>query len=458
MATLIDMTIKAIEAIPAPATGRAEYRDAKTAGLYLRVSSTGVKTFSFVGRAKGSARVERVTLGKFPAVKPEEAKRRATVMSGEMANGTSAAAAHRGKRQEQTLQTVADLYFNSLATRGGDADGPRSVWTLHVAPAFGQRRMSDITALELERWHRGLPQVIQRRRAEEQANRERAAAERRAAIVAGQAGRRRGPDPKLKQPRTSSRAITGEVTANKALELVRTVYRWASQPQRAYFDGVNPATGHELFPKPSRERFLRPNELRPFFEALAAEPSPAMRDFILLALLTGARRSNVAAMAWSELDLDRAEWRVPGELMKNGEPQTITLAPEAVEILRARKEGSKSRFVFPSDKSESGHIEDPRRAWDRVLRASGLTDLCLHDLRRTLGSWQARMGATLLMIGKSLNHKDQASTAIYAHLDLDPVRQSVDRATSAMFEAAGLRPPAEVVPITAPARKRRVSR
>jgi integrase len=451
MATTIDMTIKAVEAIPAPATGRAEYRDAKTAGLYLRVSSTGVKTFSFVGRAKGSARVERVTLGKFPAVKPEEAKRRATMMSGEMASGTSAAAAHRGKRQEQTLQTVAELYFKSLAMRGGDADGPRSVWALYVAPSFGQRRMSDITALELERWHRGMPQAIRERRAEEQASRARAAAERRARIEAAQAGRRRGPDPKPKQPSTSSRTVTGEVTANKALELVRTVYRWASQPQRAYFAGVSPATGHDLFPKPSRERFLRPDELRPFFEALGAEPSPAMRDFILLALLTGARRSNVAAMAWSELDLDRAEWRVPGVLMKNDEPQTITLAPEAVEILRARKEarqpGSKSRFVFPSAKAESGHIEDPRRAWDRVLRASGLTDLRLHDLRRTLGSWQARTGASLLLIGKSLNHKDQASSAIYARLDLDPVRQSVDRATTAMFEAAGLKTPAKVIPL-----------
>jgi integrase len=77
-----------------------------------------------------------------------------------------------------------------------------------------------------------------------------------------------------------------------------------------------------------------------------------------------------------------------------------------------------------------------------VLRAPGLKELRLHDLRRTLGSWQARTGASMILIRKSLNHKDQASTAIYARLDLDPVRQSVDRATSAMFEAAGLRPSA----------------
>lgn len=71
----------------------------------------------------------------------------------------------------------------------------------------------------------------------------------------------------------------------------------------------------------------------------------------------------------------------------------------------------------------------------------------LHDLRRTLGSWQARTGASLAIIGKSLNHKSQQATAIYARLDLDPVRQAVNTATAAMIEAAGLKDGAEIVPI-----------
>ena len=51
----------------------------------------------------------------------------------------------------------------------------------------------------------------------------------------------------------------------------------------------------------------------------------------------------------------------------------------------------------------------------------------------------------MVIIGKSLNHKNQATTAIYARLDLDPVRASVNTATSAMMEAAGLKASAEVV-------------
>lgn len=70
--------------------------------------------------------------------------------------------------------------------------------------------------------------------------------------------------------------------------------------------------------------------------------------------------------------------------------------------------------------------------------AYALCDLRIHDLRRTLGSWQAKTGASLPVIAKALNHRNIATTAIYARLDRDPVRQSVAIATAAMLEAAGI--------------------
>lgn len=58
---------------------------------------------------------------------------------------------------------------------------------------------------------------------------------------------------------------------------------------------------------------------------------------------------------------------------------------------------------------------------------------------------KAKTGASLAIIGKSLNHKNQNTTAIYARLDLDPVRDSVNKATSAMMQAAGLKDGADVM-------------
>lgn len=174
-----------------------------------------------------------------------------------------------------------------------------------------------------------------------------------------------------------------------------------------------------------------------------------MRDFFLISLLTGARRANVLAMRWSEIAWDRKEWSIPRT--KNGDPQTITLTDEAVRILKDRYALNKelptkeqNAFVFPGE-GKTGHLAEPCKGWLRTLKRVGLTDLRIHDLRRTLGSWQAKTGASLVIIGKSLNHKHASTTQVYARLDLDPVRQSVEKATAAMLEAAGVMPVAKYI-------------
>ncbi len=56
----------------------------------------------------------------------------------------------------------------------------------------------------------------------------------------------------------------------------------------------------------------------------------------MIIFLTGARPSNVQEMQWSQLNFDRAEWRIP--TTKNGEPQTVTLTAKAIEILRLQQD------------------------------------------------------------------------------------------------------------------------
>lgn len=73
-----------------------------------------------------------------------------------------------------------------------------------------------------------------------------------------------------------------------------------------------------------------------------------------------------------------------------------------------------------------------------------IQDLRIHDLRRTLGSWQAATGASLPMIGRTLARKNVSTTAIYARLNLDPVRESMQKAATAMMAAGGLLPSARI--------------
>src|SRR5208283_583196 len=139
----------------------------------------------------------------------------------------------------------------------------------------------------------------------------------------------------------------------------------------------NPAHGIEDNSEKSRERFLKPGELPRLFAALDGEPNANFRDYFLLALLTGARRNNVVAVRWADLDLERGEWLIPRT--KNGEPQRVPLVPEAVLILLARQEAAAdgARFVFPASRADSkhGHMSGERKAWLRLLDRDEIAQL-----------------------------------------------------------------------------------
>ena len=98
-------------------------------------------------------------------------------------------------------------------------------------------------------------------------------------------------------------------------------------------------------------------------------------------------------------------------------------------------ECAESPFLFPG----SGGIgHQPKKAWKVILDKAGIADLRSDNLRRTMGSGQAGTGANLSVIGRSLNHKSNATTSIYARLWLAPVMDSMKIAASAMLKPAGL--------------------
>ena len=361
--------------------------------MQLRVTANGVKTFSVYRRTQGGG-PERITMGRFGDLTVDQPRRRAKDINGDIAHGKNPADIKRQRKEEQTFSELFEVYMERHAKpKKKSWNGDQSQYDLYLEKPLGKKRLSDITRAHVAMIHSSIT--------------------------------------KAGHP----------TTANRVKALVSGVFGWATS---AGLWDVNPASGIKLNLERSRDRFMRGNELARFFQALADEPNHTMRDYLLLSLLTGARRSNVMAMRWQDIDFEQAEWRIVET--KNGEPQTVTLSPEALEILRARKPLEPALFVFPGV-GRTGRITEPKTAWRRVLNRAGITDLRIHDLRRTLGSWQARMGTSLPVIGKSLNHKNSSTTAVYARLDLDPVRDSVNRATNAMLVAAGAKEPADVLPL-----------
>lgn len=124
-------------------------------------------------------------------------------------------------------------------------------------------------------------------------------------------------------------------------------------------------------------------------------------------------------------------------MTKNGDPVEVALSPWAMEVLKQRAVNrcGESGYVFPSDRSKSGHIEEPKKQWWALLERAKLDNLHMHDLRRTLATYQRSTGATLEMIGAALGHRSRSATEIYARIDIAPVRESVATATRALVNA-----------------------
>lgn len=394
----------AIEAIAPPVAGRSTYYDTITTKLACRVSITGSKTFYVVKRtAEGMAWVK---LGAFPEMTVEQARKMADNQIGELAKGNSPAKAKREAKQKITIGQAFESYLK-----------------LHVQ-AKGIKTADDILAT----WQRFIGDMPDE--------------------PARKHGRKRQKHPagvnwnsrKIDQIETGDvRTLHAEigaihpVMANRAIEILSAVYGHAIY---LGYKGINPASDVNPFKEAKRDRFIQAEELPIFFTELANDASEDFKHFVLLSLLTGARRINVMSARWEDIDLVRAVWSIPDANSKNGDAMTVTLGTEAVQIFRARNP-QKTGFVFPSQ-SASGHITPPKKRWQALIDRCGITDLHIHDLRRSLGSWQAITGASLVIIGKSLGHKSADATMIYARLHNDPVRESVSTATSAMLEAAGI--------------------
>jgi len=82
----------------------------------------------------------------------------------------------------------------------------------------------------------------------------------------------------------------------------------------------------------------------------------------------------------------------------------IPVKPRSGMAWNSRQMAS-SIFIFPSH-DKTGHLQEPKRGWTKIMEISGLVGVHLHDLRRTMGSFQTTNGASTAIEGKTLGHKN----------------------------------------------------
>lgn len=208
------------------------------------------------------------------------------------------------------------------------------------------------------------------------------------------------------------------IAANRCVELIRRIFNWSAQAKDGkinYWPLENPAKSVVLFEEKSREVFLQPEQLVKFHECLANEPHADLKDFLVLAMASGSRKSDIFSMRWQDWHRERNVWTVP--FPKNGESYDVNLMPSAIAALERRRAQAEDSavYVFPGP-HEGKPLRELRKPWDAFRKRAGIPDIHVHDLRRTVGSYLAINGTPLQQIAAALGHRSMQSTLVYARL------------------------------------------
>lgn len=392
---------------------RLYFYDILHSGLTLQITPAGTKTFQFRRWDKSRKRTANVILGRYGALSLNQARKQSAELLVQLNNGIDIVNDAQSLANEPTLNDLFEKWLEHHAKphkKTWDEDQRR--YNLYCKKPLGNKQLSWFTTDRIRKWHHDITKTVKSR-----------------------GGKVRSQDSTGNKEEIKN--YISPTTANRALALLSTIFN--------QLDHNNPCKGVKKFKEISRDRFLEKHELRRFFNALnAPETHQDLRDYLLLSLLTGARRSNVLAMKWSDISTEQRMWIIPANESKNGEAMPVPLLPLVQEILERRKKTAASIFVLPG-KGKTGHYVEPKKGWKSLIKRAGIKDTWLHDLRRTMGSYLTMTGANLPIISKTLGHKSQATTAIYARSDYDPVREGMKSAFKLMEEHINI--PENVVPI-----------
>lgn len=365
--------------------------DTDLPGFGVRVMPSGKRFFLVQYRRHG--RTRRVMIGQFGIVTAELARREATIKLGSVRGADGDPAAMRdADRQSTTMKELGERFLNQYVPvrckPSTQTEYRRSV-ELFLDPFFAKQRVRSVTTADVAELHGSLSHI----------------------------------------PYQANRTLG---VLSKMMNLAET---WGMRDKHS-----NPCEDVERYPERKRERFLSPKELQSLGQALTdaevsqAETKYAVAAFRLL-LLTGCRLSEIQTLEWSGVYLEQKELRLQDS--KTG-AKTVHLGDAPVTLLEALARVAGNPYVIAGRKGKA-HLTDLQHPWRRIRKAAGLDDVRIHDLRHTFASGGLLVGEGLAMIGKLLGHTQVQTTARYAHLASDPVKQAAtkisDRLASALSGA-----------------------
>ena len=371
------ITADLIRNLKPPPSGQTILRDDKLKGFALRITTNGAISFLVHVTKEGVER--RHTLGPYPtlsvALARDAAKR---FRQGHLLGQDPIGHLDRQKLAPRVIELWDRYQQEHLPTKSDRAAADeRSMWRDYVLPALAERLVGDLVPDDIDALHRKI-------------------------TISGK----------------RVRANRVHESLRKALSLA-VRWGWAER---------NVAQGVKRNGEQSRQRYASEEELRAIWKALDELNNRSAADVIAMLLLTGARRSEVLRARWDHFDLKAGTWTKPPAATKQKRLHRVPLSLAALTILKRRRMEVPEdiAWVFPG-RDPAQPLSDIKRAWKLVRDQAGLEDFHLHDLRHTFASRVVSDTGSLYVAGQLLGHTQAQTTARYAHLLDDAMRDALDQ-------------------------------
>lgn len=386
--------------LTAPKQGNRIEWDTEIPGFGVRITSAGVIAFVIDYRIAGRKR--RFTIGRFPELTATAARERALGLRRGILDGHDPLEEREQDRSQPTMNELAADYLERHAL---PHKRPSSVRNDHqmidniIRPRLGSLRVTAVSQRDIESLLTAFKSVPYR------ANR--------------------------------TRSLLSKMFS-LAIE-----WKWRLD---------NPVHGIPRFQEDRRERWLSREELRRFTQALDEYPDQNAADALRLLLLTGAREGEVLKAEWPQFSLPRGVWTKPSHHTKGKKEEHIPLSAPALELLKRMRPKNATGPLFPGANGRARVTI--RRPWAQACKAAGLVEaqsvkgkrrtitryrptFRIHDLRHSFASHLVSSGVSLHIVGKLLGHTQPQTTARYAHLQDEALRDATNRFGEIFKTASG---------------------
>ena len=359
-------------------------------GLALRVTPTGKK--SFVYRYWRHGKAKRYTIGSYPSISLKKAREKAESLYESVNDGNDPLEERKAKQKKPdviTFKELSKIYDGIHLPTLRESLRDYHTWAMKtkVLPTIGKKNLKDVSQQDVIKL---LDKI----------------------------------------------AIKGDAkaTANKVRSRLHHMFEFARGRGYVTSNPVSDTKPYEGGNNQS-ERFYSADEIKNILQVIEQINEPA-RSYLKIIMLTGQRRTETLMMKWENITHEKDDefegwiWTIPKQYAKSNRDHVVPLSPMARDVLsRLKERAGENPFVFASGAGDDIPIglKTVKRAVKKIKDESGVSDYRLHDTRRTVATWLAKLGTPAEVVSKVLNHKTGGGgslvTRIYNRYEYRPERQ-----------------------------------